>query len=115
MCALQPACCVGNECGLLQRFAARKGHTALVPAQDIRLPVEHSRQCFRRYAAPGDTVFRRSLHGLRLRMQTLGIMAPGAPEGASLQEYRRADSRTIVDREFLNVENDSVLHQSPCM
>jgi hypothetical protein len=39
------------------------------------------------------------------------VGAPFTPQAASLQENQRADTRTVVDRESLDVKNDAALFQ----
>ena len=45
-----------------------------------------------------------------LHTVTFRIVAPQTPKGTPLQEYRGADSRPVVYREFLNIENDAAFH-----
>ena len=44
----------------------------------------------------------------------LGIVAPGAPQGAPFQEHRGSDARSVVDRESLNVEDQSLVPYNSC-
>jgi hypothetical protein len=49
-------------------------------------------------------------HQFRLEPQTLRIMTPLATERATLEEDRRADSGTVMDRITLNVKDQAVEH-----
>ena len=44
---------------------------------------------------------------LRRQLQPLRIVAPGAVQRAPLQENRGADSRAVIQRELLNIEDHS--------
>ena len=43
-------------------------------------------------------------------IKAFGVVAPGAPQGTALQKNAGADSVTVMQTEFLNVEYDSCFH-----
>ena len=47
------------------------------------------------------------VHQLTLQGLAFGIVAPGAPKRAALQENRTSNTRTIMQRESHDVEHDS--------
>jgi len=46
-------------------------------------------------------------HQLEALFDPLGIMAPQAMEGTTSEEYRRLDAGAVMDREPLDVEDDT--------
>ena len=44
-------------------------------------------------------------HRLGLEALALGVVAPGAPQRAALEEDGRSDTRAVVQRELTNLEN----------
>ena len=56
--------------------------------------------------ATADTSFRKKLN-LRMRISPLGIVAPEAAQRAALEKHRCPNAWPIVNRESLDVENES--------
>ena len=50
------------------------------------------------------------VHGLRVHGLSLRVVAPHARQRAALHEHGGADAGSIVDGEFLDIENQTVWH-----
>ena len=98
-----------NEIGLAKGLATGKGHAAAGRDEEVRGLRDLPRHLLRLHHPRAHTSsFIPHPSSLFPTLLSFGILAPGAPERAALQENSRARSRPVMQAELANLENPAL-------